>query len=99
LDEVAQWFADFGRKNGIWTITMAQINQDGNTRGGEGIRLAFDQVYKIRGMGEEEKEEDISRPDRWIEMMDTRYTEWMNIGSQLQPGLFMNPKGPFFEQN
>jgi replicative DNA helicase len=94
LDEVAQWIADFGRKHGVWTITFAQINQEGNTRGGEGIRMAFDQVYQIRGMGENE---DISFPDRWLEMMDTRYTAWGNIGSAIQAGLSMNPKGPYFE--
>ncbi len=94
LDEVAQWIADFCRKNGLWSITMAQINQEGNTRGGEGIRLAFDQVYALRGMGEKE---DISEPQRWLDMMDTRYTQWMSIGDQNEPGLLMNPKGPFFE--
>ena len=39
--EIAQWIADFSRRNGIWSITMAQLNQEDNTRGGEGIRLAF----------------------------------------------------------
>lgn len=91
LDEVAQWIADFGRKHGIWTVTMAQINQEGNTRGGEGIRLAFDQVYQIH-------RDDVSQPDTWLEMMDTRYTAWANIGSPTDPGLMMREKGPYFEQ-
>jgi len=98
LDEVAQWIADFGRKHGIWTITMAQINQQGNTRGGEGIRLAFDQVYQIRGMQSEDdpEAEDISVPARWLEMMDTRYTAWGNVGDATSAGLRMSDKGPFF---
>lgn len=95
LDEVAQWLADFCRQHKLWSVTMAQINQDGNTRGGEGIRLAFDQVYHLKGMGEGE---DISQPGRWLQMLDTRYTEWMNVGTANLAGLAMNPHGPFFEQ-
>lgn len=91
LDEVAQWIADFGRTYEIWTITMAQINQEGNTRGGEGIRLAFDQLYQIH-------RENLTLPDTWLEMMETRYTPWMNIGSKDMAGLSMNEKGPFFEE-
>lgn len=91
LDGVAQWIADFCRQHGIWSVTMAQINQEGNTRGGEGIRLAFDQVYELH-------REDISQPYAWLEMRDTRYTKWMNIGSKDIPGLFMNEKGPYFEE-
>lgn len=100
LDEVAQWLADFGRKHGVWMLVMAQINQSGNTRGGEGIRLAFDQVYQIRGMAVpqgEEMVEDLSIPRRWLEMMDTRYTAWADVGSENNPGLYLNEKGPFFE--
>lgn len=91
-DEVAQWLADFGRKHGIWSITMAQINQEGNTRGGEGMRLAFDQVYQLH-------REDVSSPGAWLEMMDTRYTAWANIGSKECPGLTMIDKGPYFEES
>lgn len=91
LDEVAQWIADFGRTYDVWTITMAQINQEGNTRGGEGIRLAFDQLYQIH-------REDLTMPDAWIEMMETRYTPWMNIGSKEKAGLLMMERGPYFEE-
>jgi len=91
LDEVAQWIADFGRTYGIWTITMAQLNQDDNTRGGEGIRLAFDQLYQIH-------RERLTEPYAWMEMMETRYTKWLNIGSKEDPALRMNEQGPFFEQ-
>lgn len=91
LDEVAQWIADFGRKHGVWTITMAQVNQEGNTRGGEGIRLAFDQVYQLN-------RENMTKPDAWIEMMETRYTKWMNIGDASKAGLFMCEKGPYYAE-
>lgn len=91
LDEVAQWIANSGRKMGFWSMVMGQINQEGNTRGGEGMRLAFDQVYQLH-------REDVSRPEAWLEMMDTRYTKWANIGSKEFPGLVMREKGPFFEE-
>jgi replicative DNA helicase len=93
LDEVAQWIANFGRKMGVWFIVMAQINQEGNTRGGEGIRLAFDQVYQIKPQSD-----DPSLSGRWLEMMDTRYTKWANLGSENSPKLLINEKGPYFEE-
>lgn len=89
LDEVAQWIADYCRKHGIWSIVMAQVNQEGNTRGGEGLRLAFDQVYQLH-------REDVSLPGAWLEMLDTRYTKWMNVGSSDNPRLFMAEESPYF---
>ena len=80
LEEVAQWIADTCRKYNVFAITFAQINQEGNTRGGEGLRLAFDQVYQIH-------KEDPTVPECWLEMMDTRYTKWQNIGEKDRPGL------------
>lgn len=91
LDEVAQWIADFSRKHDIWAIALCQINQEGNTRGGEGIRLAFDQVYEIH-------RDDVTQPDAWVEMMETRYTKWMNIGSKESPRMYMHEKGPHFAE-
>lgn len=96
LGEVAQWIAEIGRKLDIFSITAAQINQDGNTRGGEGMRLAFDQVYHLQPIGKEGG--DITMPGRWMEMMDTRYTPWMNIGEEGYAGLKLNEKGLFFEE-
>lgn len=92
LDEVAQWIADYTRKKGLFSIVFAQINQEGNTRGGEGIRLAFDQVYELKA-----PEDDPSRSCRWLEMRDTRYTAWINIGSDDSPRLHLNERGLFFE--
>lgn len=91
LDEVAQWIADYCRRESLWSIVMGQINQEGNTRGGEGMRLAFDQVYQIY-------RPDLGKSETWIEMMETRYTAWENIGSEKVPGLYLNHKGPYFEQ-
>jgi len=91
LDEVAQWISDFCRKHNLWSITTAQINQEGNTRGGEGIRLAFDQVYQLHRI-------EGDNGAVWVEMMDTRYTKWRNLGSVDAAGLVMHDKAPFFLQ-
>jgi replicative DNA helicase len=91
LDEVAQWVADTCRKYDLWSIVMAQINQEGNTRGGEGIRLAFDQVYVLRA-----PDDDAGRSERWLEMSDTRYTQWRSVGSEKNPGFYLNEHGPHF---
>lgn len=98
LDEVAQWIADFGRQSGLWNIVMAQINQEGNTRGGEGLRLACDQFYQIQ-------RDDITQPAMWLEMMETRYTKWTNVGQgrndkQLVPreGYTLIETGPWYRE-
>lgn len=91
LDDVAQWLADSAKKYQIFAITTAQINQEGNTRGGEGLRLACDQLYQIQ-------RPDLSQPGMWLEMMDTRYTKWANIGDEAIQSLQLNPKGPYFEE-
>lgn len=90
-DHVAQWIAEFSKREKVATLTASQINQDGNTRGGEGMRLAFDQVYQMH------KCEDY--PDCiWVQMMDTRYTMWNDLGSKDQPALKLNHNGVFFEE-
>lgn len=91
LDQVAQWIADFCRKHGLWSVTMAQINQEGNTRGGEGLRLAVDQAYEIM-MPEQNKDV------RWLNMIETRYTEWATIGSEFDPYLRISKHGLVFEE-
>ena len=91
LDEVAQWLADTGRRYEVANIIMAQANQEGNTRGSEGLKLACDQAYQIH-------RPDTSLPGVWLEMEETRYTPWQNIGSEEDHPLQMNPQGPWFQQ-
>lgn len=91
LDEVAQWLANFCKRNKVWGIVMAQLNQDGNTRGSEGLRLACDQVYQIH-------REDMNSPGIWLEMLETRYTAWGNLGDKHTPAMWLNEKGPYFSE-
>jgi replicative DNA helicase len=90
-DFVAQWIAEFSKREKIATLTASQINQDGNTRGGEGMRLAFDQVYQMHKC---ESYQDCI----WLQMMDTRYTMWSDLGDNNNPAFKLNHKGVFFEE-
>jgi len=89
LRTVAQWVADMCRKEGLFAIVAAQVNQDGNTRGGEGLKLACDQYYTLH----REKDQD----GAWLEMEESRYTMYTNVGSELSPGLYLQKNGPYFE--
>ena len=91
LDAVAQWLAECCKKYKVWGLVTAQENQDENTRGGEGIRLACDQLYRIC-------KKDECSPEAWIEMMETRYTRWKNVGGEFDPSLIMHDNGTHYEQ-
>ena len=89
LRNVAQWLADACRKHGIWCLIAAQQNQDGNSRGGEGLRLACDVYFALN----REKGCD----GAWLDMQESRYLLYQNVGSAEVPGLWLNHHGPFFE--
>lgn len=91
LDNVSQWIADFVKEHEIFCVVFAQMNQEGNTRGSEGIRKSVDQFYEIH-------REDLSTGEAWLEMKDTRYTAWNNIGSDKEAGWFLEPKGLYFRE-
>jgi replicative DNA helicase len=89
-DRVAQFLADAARREGIWVIAMAQLNQDGNTRGGEGIRLAFDQAFELHREPDSE--------GAWLQMIETRHTPWQDLGSKHQPGIWLHTRGLYFDE-
>jgi replicative DNA helicase len=94
-DEVAQWIATFCRENNVWALVMAQMNQTDNIRGGEGIRLAFDQVYELKRCGNEE--DGYSNNGFWLDLMDTRYTPYCEMGSEKQASLDLVSQGLYFK--
>ena len=89
LRAVAQFLADACRRHGIWALVAAQVNQDGNTRGGEGLKLAVDVYFTLH----RDKDSDHA----WLEMEESRYVLYANVGSPDVPGLRLNKLGPFFE--
>ena len=91
LDEVAQWLAEVCKKYGVWGLVTAQENQGENTRGGEGLRLACDQCYRIG-------KPDVGSAFAWLDMMETRYTGWQGVGSKDNPGLCLSKHFTHFEE-
>ncbi len=88
LRMVAQWVADTCRKHGLWVLVAAQVNQTGNTRGGEGLKLASDMYFTLH------REKDAQ--GAWLEMEETRYTLYTDVGSANHPGLRLSKTGPHF---
>lgn len=91
LDDVAQWLAEVCKKYGVWGLVTAQENQGENTRGGEGLRLACDQCYRIG-------KENVGSAFAWLDMMETRYTGWQGVGSKDAPALALSEKFTHFEE-
>lgn len=90
LRDVAQGVANFARKNKLWCVLLAQMNQDGKLFGGNGLRKACDQLYMIRKPETQEH-------TRWLEMDASRYTTKADLGSDQQGWVMMNTQaGPYF---
>lgn len=87
---VSQWLADEARRCGLWAIVAAQLNQDGNTRGGEGLRLACDQYYVLH------REKD--QIGAWLQCQESRYTILQSVGSESVPGFWLHSRGPHFSE-
>jgi replicative DNA helicase len=90
LENVSNAVVSLVKELDVWAIVAAQLNQEDNTRGGEGMLLAFDMVFSLR------------RPKfsegAWLEMMESRYTPYMNIGCEKSPGLMLEMNGPHFRE-
>jgi replicative DNA helicase len=97
-DHVAQTMAEAVKRYPIWILTAAQLNQEGNIRGGEGLLNACDMTFALH------KKE--FAPDwqgtrvcdeAWLEMMASRYTQYRNIGSEQSAGYRIETQiGPMF---
>lgn len=86
--EVAQWIAAYCREHGIWCLYAAQLNRDNEVRGSDGIRMAVDQLYRL-SLNDEAYAH--------MDMLASRYTEFIHIGSEDFPALELKDCGPYFE--
>lgn len=76
---------------GLWCLLVLQLNQEGNARGGEGIKLACDgYMTLVREKGSS---------GAHVELELCRYKESASMGSTTVPGLIMDPHGPHFTDN
>lgn len=89
LSNVAQALAEICKKHDLFCAIAVQLNTEGNSRGSEGIKLACDQYYTLH----REKGENTA----WLQMEESRYTLYQDIGSDITPGLRLNQHGPHFE--
>lgn len=97
LDAVAQTLVEAAKQWGIWIICAAQLNRDGEVRGGDGLLNAADQVYYLHrpdgDVGEDRKRQ------AWLAMRASRYTEWCNVGDENSPALEIDKYvGPHFAE-
>lgn len=94
LRRVAQGFANYARKHGVWCILLAQMNKEGGLFGGNGLRKACDQLYMI-----EFAEEDPRQVYRWLRMDASRYTPKGDVGSPDRPSMIIDFKsGPYMRE-
>ena len=89
-DAVAYTVANLAKTLNIWILAAAQLNQDHNFRGGEGALMAADQVYHLAKTD--------SGSGLWIQLTESRYTPYMDIGSSESPGYHINDRGPYLEE-
>jgi replicative DNA helicase len=82
-EEVTQWLANFARKRNVWVLCLAQINQEGGVRHGEGLLLAFDAVVELR------RQED-GGTGMWLETRAIRYAPALTVGDALTPALYLD---------
>lgn len=101
FDNVAQTLAEAVKRYPIWILSAAQLNKEGSVRSSEGLLMACDLAFSINKKegslimtnDGERKEPDTA----WLETMVSRYTPYMDIGSQEVPGYeICVDRGPSF---
>lgn len=94
LDEVAAWMASTVKRHGIFGITAAQLNREGNgkARGGDGLQNAADVCIEIC------RPDDETNPDRWMEFRQSRYTAIATIGTERDPSYRITENGAYLEE-
>lgn len=100
-DNVAQTLAEAVKRHPIWILSAAQLNKDGNIRGSEGLLNACDLAFsinKLEGALVSTPTGERKNPDRaWLGTMVSRYTPYMDIGSEHSPSYEIDTeRGPSF---
>lgn len=84
----AQMLANLAMRLGIFIVIACQLNQEGNVRGGESIKLACDAYLSLT------KEKGGDRG--WMTLEECRYAPYTRIGNELTPSLILNSNGPYW---
>jgi replicative DNA helicase len=86
---VAQFLADVARRENIFVVVAAQLNQEGNSRGGEGLRLSADLYWVLS--------RELGATGGVLTMEDARYVPYRDIGTTLVPGIHLHNGSHFSE--
>lgn len=99
LDELSQSLADLASEHGIFILIAAQLNQQekANVRGGEGLRNAADWYATFHRC--EVDGEEINPAARWLEVENARYCTYGAVGSNTNPGLWIDTHGPHVSES
>ncbi|HEY0837096.1 MAG TPA: DnaB-like helicase C-terminal domain-containing protein [Azospirillum sp.] len=95
LDDVGQTLAEAVKRYPYWILAAAQLNQENNVRGGEGLLNACDMALRLTkvpmGGG--------ANDEAFIEIMDTRYTRYGSVGTENSPAYeVVADGGPYFHE-
>lgn len=93
-DNVAQALAEATKRHGILIVVGAQTNREDGIRQGDGLLNACDLALRLH------KVETEDMPDRaWVEMMASRFTPRINVGSKDNPAFELDTgAGPSFRE-
>ena len=99
-DNVAQTLAEAVKRYPIWILSAAQLNRDGNIRGSDGLLMACDLAFSLNKKEGAVFHDGQKNPDRaWLETMVSRYTPYLDIGSESAPGYEIDVgAGPIFRE-
>ncbi len=94
LDNVAQTMAEAVKSWPYWIATAAQVNRDGETRGGDGLKAACDVLFQLHTA-----EVNGGWNTMHLEMRASRYTPYHHVGTEHDPAYQLRPDvGPYFEE-
>lgn len=100
LDDVNQTIAEWTVNSGMWCIAGAQLNSQGQVRGGAGLNAACDIAFAIH------KNEDVAGPngtfldnEAWLECLAARHVRMRNVGTEEFPAYRIRTDvGPYFDE-
>ena len=99
-DNVCQTLAEAVKRYPLWVLGAAQLNQEGNIRGSEGLLMACDMAFSLGKKEGVAGEGQTGIPDRgWLQTMVSRYTPYADVGTEEVPGYEIDvTSGPRFRE-
>lgn len=96
LENVTQSIAEICKRENIWCLYSAQINREGNLRGGDAMIQSVEWLYELRQT--EASQESEEPAEAYLSHIATRESEPMNLGSEDMPYLKITKTGTKMEE-